>query len=309
MKRFIIIVSVIFCGCLVAFAQSETPDWQTFTPEREEFSVDVPIPMIANASGPGSNSRQYRARIGNVWIYVFSDKADAKTGYFSQALEFALGYKQKGKTLTIGGFSASEYSFDDEDDYEHRLLSVETGKRRYIFQTVSDRGADPVVDQFFTSIRINRQIEEEPEPVPVKVRAIDRSSGNGTGSGSGSGSGDGRGGEMGSGPGAGSGSGSGSGITGQASIPTENSNVKLLSKPRAMYTDRARFYNLSGSINLRITFLADGTIGNVIPVTKLPFGLLGNAVSAARSIRFEPARKDGVPYSKTMTIVYGFTIY
>jgi protein TonB len=147
--------------------------------------------------------------------------------------------------------------------------------------------------------------------------------GSGQGSGSGSGQGSGRGTGMGSGDGSGSGSGEGNGNgNGRGDGSGSNNpappppvavgvtqNVKIISKPRASYTDAARQNNVQGSVTLRITFLASGQIGGISPVSGLPYGLTEQAIAAARSIRFEPAKKNGVPFTKQMTIQYGFTIY
>jgi TonB family protein len=148
-------------------------------------------------------------------------------------------------------------------------------------------------------------------------------SGSGQGSGSGSGQGSGRGTGMGAGDGSGSGSGEGngngngrgdgSGVNNPTAPPPPvvgvTQNVKIISKPRASYTDAARQNNVQGSVTLRITFLASGQIGGISPVSGLPYGLTEQAIAAARSIRFEPAKKNGVPFTKQMTIQYGFTIY
>jgi len=148
-------------------------------------------------------------------------------------------------------------------------------------------------------------------------------SGSGQGSGSGSGQGSGRGTGMGSGDGSGSGSGEGNGNgdgrgsgngSGNPAPPPPvavgvTQSVKIISKPRASYTDAARQNNVQGSVTLRITFLASGQIGGISPVSGLPYGLTEQAIAAARSIRFEPAKKNGVPFTKQMTIQYGFTIY
>jgi TonB family protein len=147
--------------------------------------------------------------------------------------------------------------------------------------------------------------------------------GSGQGSGSGSGQGSGRGTGMGSGDGSGSGSGEGNGNgngrgdgSGTSSGPPPppvavgvTQSVKILSKPRASYTDAARQNNVQGSVTLRITFLASGQIGSISPVSGLPYGLTEQAIAAARAIRFEPAKRNGVPQTKQMTIQYGFTIY
>lgn len=85
--------------------------------------------------------------------------------------------------------------------------------------------------------------------------------------------------------------------------------VKIHSKPRAMYTDEARQNNIQGNVKLRVAFLSSGQIGEITTLEGLPDGLTEEAIAAAREIRFEPAVKDGVPYSKVMTLQYTFSIY
>lgn len=118
----------------------------------------------------------------------------------------------------------------------------------------------------------------------------------------------------------GGGLGSGSGTT---SKPTENAakttlpNVKkpatsplrILSKPKPVYTEEAKKNNIEGKITLRIVFKKDGTIGKVQPVSGLAAGLTESAIEAAKKIRFEPQRKDGKPVSVTKVIEYNFTLY
>jgi TonB family protein len=148
--------------------------------------------------------------------------------------------------------------------------------------------------------------------------------GGGQGSGVGSGQGSGRGTGQGSGIGSGIGSGSGDGIGGgkgsgesdneppkpKAPVPVgPTEGVKIISKPRANYTDAARTNNIQGVVRVRVTFLANGTIGGISPVSNLGYGLTEQALAAARSIRFEPAKKGGVPYSVTKVVEYTFTLY
>ena len=136
--------------------------------------------------------------------------------------------------------------------------------------------------------------------------------GQGSGRGTGTGSGDGSGSGSGSGDGDGDGRGPGSGTSVGAPPPPPvgvTSKVKIISKPRASYTDAARQNNIQGSVTLRITFLASGQVGSISPVSGLPYGLTEQAIAAARSIRFEPAKRNGVPQTTSVTIQYGFTIY
>jgi len=132
-------------------------------------------------------------------------------------------------------------------------------------------------------------------------------SGNGTGTGSGSGSG--------SGGGNGSGNGDGDGPGGRGTAPPPPSKtavtqpIKIIFKPKATYTDEARTNNVQGSVRLKITLLASGQVGSITPVTRLPHGLTEQAIAAARQIRFEPAKVNGVAVSKIVTFDYGFNIY
>ena len=103
---------------------------------------------------------------------------------------------------------------------------------------------------------------------------------------------------------------SGDGTIGAAISPAADTrNLKILSKPRAVYTNEARRNLTAGAVVLRVTFLASGEIGAVTTVSELPDGLTEQAVAAARAIRFEPAKRDGQNVSVTKTVEYQFTIY
>lgn len=112
-------------------------------------------------------------------------------------------------------------------------------------------------------------------------------------------------------PGGAGSSGPDSGTSEEAKPPpcSGTCNVKILSKRRANYTDAARQNNVQGDITLRVTFLASGEIGGITAVSGLPYGLTEQAIAAAREIKFTPATKNGIPYTKQMTLQYGFTIY
>jgi TonB family protein len=86
-------------------------------------------------------------------------------------------------------------------------------------------------------------------------------------------------------------------------------DVKILSKPRAAFTDIARQEQITGVVKLRITFLASGEIGTVALVQGLPGGLTQQAMKAARAIRFEPALKNGIPVTVTKLLEFPFIIY
>lgn len=147
-------------------------------------------------------------------------------------------------------------------------------------------------------------------------------SGNGRGVGSGRGTGEGSG--IGSGSGSGNGNGNGDGTgdgDGAPPIrrptpkptpeppagPTEKARITF--KPRANYTDPARQNQVQGTVRVRVTLLASGQVGGVSAVNNLPYGLTEQALAAARQIRFEPAKRNGVPTTSQVTVEYNFTLY
>ena len=93
------------------------------------------------------------------------------------------------------------------------------------------------------------------------------------------------------------------------SKPELTKGVKILSKPRANYTDAARINQVQGKVVLRVTFSANGQIGAVSVISGLPDGLTEAAIEAAKGIKFEPAKRGIAPYSVVKSIEYNFTIY
>ncbi|MDH3493562.1 MAG: energy transducer TonB [Acidobacteriota bacterium] len=137
-----------------------------------------------------------------------------------------------------------------------------------------------------------------------------RGVGPGTGGGFGPGSNGGMGGGDNGGIGPGSGGGGGTRPTRRnppASGPS--SQLQILSKPRPGYTEAARKANLTGTVRVRVTFNANGTIGSVTPITRLGHGLTEKAIAAARSITFKPEMRNGRPVGVKKTIAYNFSIY
>ena len=176
----------------------------------------------------------------------------------------------------------------------------------------------------------NKQVKptEEPYGDPNAKFGLKPSDGMGKGGGQGSGSGTGQGSGKGLGQGSGNGSGSGGGDgdgngNGKGSgnsVRSDNAppppvkvgvteKIKFISKPKASYTDQARTNQIQGTVRLRVTFTASGQIGSIAPVSGLPYGLTEQAIAAARQIRFEPAKRNGVAIPTTAVVEYNFNIY
>jgi TonB family protein len=147
--------------------------------------------------------------------------------------------------------------------------------------------------------------------------------GGGYGTGKGKGAGPGKGGGFGPGSNGGMGGGNSGGIgrgdgnggrprTRPASPPKPkgpSSPMRILSKPKPAYTEAARKVGLTGTVRLKVTFNANGTIGSIRPLKGLGHGLTEKAIAAARSIRFKPQLQNGRPVGVSKTLVYNFSIY
>jgi TonB family protein len=135
-------------------------------------------------------------------------------------------------------------------------------------------------------------------------------------------SGPGTGGGMGSGRGQGTGSGTGAGSGGQTTQPVANVGTaettfkepantpfQFLAKPKPSYTESARNNGVQGTVRLKVTFLASGKIGKIVPIKELPDGLTEKAIDAAKLIRFKPQRVKGIPRSAVKLVDYNFYVY
>ena len=95
--------------------------------------------------------------------------------------------------------------------------------------------------------------------------------------------------------------------------PKPNSGVttglNILDKPRPIYTDAARENGVQGTVTLRVTFNANGTIGSIVAISGLPHGLTEQAIAAAKNIKFEPIKRNGVAQTTSKQIAYSFILY
>ena len=86
-------------------------------------------------------------------------------------------------------------------------------------------------------------------------------------------------------------------------------SLYLVSKPQARYTDAARSANTQGTVRLKVTMMANGSVGTITTVNELKNGLTDRAINAARRLVFLPRRVEGKPVNSTITIEYSFSIY
>jgi protein TonB len=83
----------------------------------------------------------------------------------------------------------------------------------------------------------------------------------------------------------------------------------IVFKPEPGFTEDARRFNVTGVVRLRAILASDGQVKSLSVVKPLPHGLTRKALVAARSIRFQPAQKDGRAVSQYVVLEYNFNIY
>lgn len=210
--------------------------------------------------------------------------------------------------MAVGSAVGEKFVFTDADGFYQTILIVKTKVGSYVFQTLSETETNPLADRFFASIQFNEMPGDEsaspdnPDEnisVPTSPESnLKESFANGGSKENGARQGNANGIENG-------------GL--KKAIPpaatNQTTDLKILSKSGARYTDLARSYGISGTTQLRITFLANGEIGAIETLKKLPFGLTASAVNAARQIQFEPAMKNGKPYTVAKIIHYSFSLF
>lgn len=97
-------------------------------------------------------------------------------------------------------------------------------------------------------------------------------------------------------------------VTGAAPEPGVTP-LKIISNPRASYTESARSAGVQGSILIAVLLGADGGVHNVMKMKGLGYGLDEQAIKAASRIVFQPRIKDGVAVSTVKLMEYTFSIY
>lgn len=307
--QFALLIVCLISTCSLTLAQTTTrsdENWRIIQPENEEFTVAVPIDLKSVGARDLKSPRKYSGSIDSVYLYVFSDPIKDRY-YFSIISGFL---KNWGQTLEISDSVNKPIllSFRDQYGFWQNILAIRTETRIYLAQTVSRDADDITANRFIKSFGIGtghsfeippaKASANESEPQVSKAADPSPSKGGGIGTGSGIGSGSGT-----------VTSGITTGLPAAAQKPSTMTPLKLLSKPRPAYTEMARFYEISGTIITRVTFLASGEIGAVTPITSLPFGLTQRAIEAAKSIRFEPMTRDGNPINVVKQVEYSFLIY
>jgi hypothetical protein len=285
----------LFIFAMFAAAQNEEENWQTYSPDNEEFSVEIPTSADAVISIFDKSKKIYScshfAYINGNYFFIFS-KNEEEDLEPEIVKDFASDFMPVNTNVKIDKLSGKQLKFADDEGYFHQILFIKSKHRAYIFHAVSRKDNDSSIPRFFNSLKFFENKQDE-----IIVRQSNSESNSKTDTTN----------IIGLNPGRGK-SGNDTQIPAQISKPLPNNPIpnpfKILKQPRAKYTNIARKYNIQGVVRLRLTFLANGTIGDVGVVNKLPFGLTNSAINAAKTIEFVPGTAN---ISKT--VEYRFTLY
>lgn len=93
-------------------------------------------------------------------------------------------------------------------------------------------------------------------------------------------------------------------------LPTlVDEEISAIKRPPPRYTDEARANHTSGTVLMIAEYKADGSIGFVIPIRSLMFGLTESAVNSVKRTTFKPAEKNGKPVSVIQLVPTTFEVY
>jgi protein TonB len=92
-------------------------------------------------------------------------------------------------------------------------------------------------------------------------------------------------------------------------LPREvDKKAYVIKKPEPHYTEVARKNGVKGKVILRAILAADGRVKNIEVLSGLPSGLTESSLTAARLIKFLPARKNGEAVSEWVKLEYTFWV-
>ncbi|MBA2379101.1 MAG: hypothetical protein H0V76_05955 [Blastocatellia bacterium] len=91
--------------------------------------------------------------------------------------------------------------------------------------------------------------------------------------------------------------------------PQPDSPLFIVHKPKAEYpTSEGGTVCITGTVRLRIEFLASGEIGTITLISELPIGATEIAIEAARKIVFVPERRNFENVTVHKIVFYNFGI-
>jgi hypothetical protein len=292
MRKIILVISIICLFAVLSFGQTIQLKWQYFASVDEEFSVETPtnLRVIQNSDDKTKllTSAIYTSYSEGFYIYINSSNEKLNLNTVNDLIRKNNGIEEATKFD-----KAKSYVFTDDEDFQHQVLILNGRQRKYLFHLFYLAQTKPNAERFFNSLKFSEKVNSETKKILIEdkqtaTNIMEQNSIAKTQT-----------------------------MNGQANAVSSLSitpdkktrELRITSSPKPGYSDLARSYSITGTVRLRVTFLADGKIGNITPITRLPMGLTNQAINAAKGITFEPKIFDGIPQTVTKVIAYSFTIY
>ncbi|MEK7856682.1 MAG: TonB family protein [Acidobacteriota bacterium] len=293
---FLAIISLVVSGV----SQVNDPNLNTCTrvaSDSGDFSVCLPAKDFVIVNENRFQKIYYAG--GGVYLTVMMDRGDDAKDRFRQALPFTAPSKEQ--TFVSGDFLISQRSLDSKKFVE-RELKFASSKGLYSARVVVRTSAVSYLDRFLVAIRLEGKPIFTAKVSPFDEIGVIRSSQLQTSSKVAEAL-------------------KSSDSTQKKLVVAEKSDstdddesglsgrVIILSNPRATYTDSARSAKAVGTVKLKVTFLANGTIGPIRIVDRVHPDLDRNSFESAKKIKFLPAEVAGKPVDFSRIMEYSFSIY
>lgn len=253
--------------------------WRLYKLERERLAVALPAPPTM------SKAKKFSARLKKERLEQTLQASDGRV--FFRVLIFEISkmtlddciaeYNANNewdlgsqRPIKVGGVAGKELHSPNKNAISQLFVN---DKRLYAFVASSPGAANMDVKSFFASIQLGKDLDgvEVAEASGTTLYAEP--------------------------------------VTGLYERKELDQMVRLLEKREPIYTEKARNAQVVGTVVLKAVFTGDGRVVNIRVVQPLPYGLTEQAIEAARTIKFHPARKNGKPVSMWLQLEYNFDLF
>jgi hypothetical protein len=299
-KLTLAICLLLSCAPIISGQTTQQVAWRTVVSDNSEFSISVPGSFIVNKDSRADRT-ELVGGVGEIGFRV-SFRKTSKARDFIASMVDSPEIKGVKTSFRIGKVHVHYTIYQGQKIYS-TTVGVATGDFFYFFASAAPTADNDVLRGILASLRLNQEpiLKDINSPAPV---ATDSSKVNDLKT---------------------------SDIVLQALKREQTEKIVTYTAPKnykpvdvetlysrpllvvrqpvPTYDDEARQKGVQGIVSLRIEFKANGNIGKIFILTKLPNGLTDRAILAAGQIKFVPAEIDGKPADAYATREYSFSIY
>jgi len=252
---------------------SDPNTWRRYTIKGEEFSVALPsMPGMTTTKEQERLGRHFRTRLDGVQygLDVFENpNAQSLDVFVSEYQSNSKDALPQGRNVIINGVAGKEFSTTNSPKATVQFFATE--RRLYRVIALGANTENPVVQQFFSSIRLGKKADDavkvsEGPGMPLELE------------------------------------------TGERIYKGEelDRRPRLLSKPEPVIPEEARRRGASVTVVLQAIFSSTGKVVDLKVINPGYYGLTEASIAAAEKITFIPGMKDGKNVSMYMTLEYNF---